>query len=74
MPPLPSALLLKRNPTKQASESHLQRGIQNPTKSRGAAGTQRNPGNAERLCFDMANIAHAVKYITCYYIHTDIYT
>lgn len=73
MPPLPPALLLKRNPAKRASESHLQKGIQNPTKSRGAAGTQHNPEYAPRgsssiwqILHTLLNILPGITYIYVY--------
>lgn len=53
MPPLSPALLSKTNTVKGGSESHLQRGIQNPTKARELLA----PDTALRLYFDRANSA-----------------
>lgn len=51
VPPLPPALLSKRNTVKGGSESHLQRRTQNPAKSRELL----VPDTALRLCSDRAN-------------------
>lgn len=53
MPPLPPALLSKQNTVKGGSESHLHRGIQNPTQSRELL----VPDTALGLYFDRASIA-----------------
>lgn len=63
MPPLPPALLPERNTAKGGSESHLQRGIQNPIEPR----ELQVPDTTLRLYFDRANIAPTVKYITWNY-------
>lgn len=59
-------LCCQKNTVKGGSESHLQRGIQNPTEPR----ELQVPDMTLRLYFDRANIAPTVKYITWNYRST----